>query len=85
MKISRGFCVLATLAAVAGCSKGELVLEGDRQDLRSAVIGSGAEADGASSLAPKAREATHISSARTRSTSPSAQAIDACAPRIPAA
>ncbi|MFZ1727781.1 MAG: PQQ-binding-like beta-propeller repeat protein [Albidovulum sp.] len=58
MKISRGFCVLAALAIVAGCSKGELVLEGDRQDLRSAVIGAGAEA---SSLAPKAGEAAPIS------------------------
>ncbi|MEZ5746786.1 MAG: PQQ-binding-like beta-propeller repeat protein [Paracoccaceae bacterium] len=61
MKISRGVFILAALAALAGCSKGELVLEGDRQDLRSAVIGAGGEAEPGASLAPKPGEAKPIS------------------------
>ena len=53
MKISQGFGALAVLALIAGCNDGELILEGERQELRAALAGTGQAVDGVSPLEPK--------------------------------
>lgn len=50
MRLSQGFGALAALAIIAGCTEREPVLEGVRQDPRSAVIGAEPEPG---ALAPK--------------------------------
>jgi outer membrane protein assembly factor BamB len=50
VRLSQGFGALVALAIVAGCTEGELVLEGVRQDPRTAVIGAEPEPG---ALAPK--------------------------------
>lgn len=50
MRLSQGFGALAALAIIAGCAEREPVLEGVRQDPRSAVIGAEPEPG---ALAPK--------------------------------
>jgi len=64
VKQTKSFGVLAALALLAGCSERELVLDGVRQDPRSAVIGQEAAPD---ALAPKpvVAQAIALPAART--------------------
>ena len=59
MKLTQGLGVVALLALVSGCGKGELILTGQRQDVRDAVIGG--TPDEAVSLAPGENRSVPVS------------------------
>lgn len=65
MKFSQGFGALAVLALISGCGEGELILDGQRQDVRDAVIG-GAPED-AVPLAPSEGASVPVSLGAARS------------------